>query len=604
MTGQIFNRAVQLHQAGRLVEAEGLYRQALGVTRDDPNLNYLHGAVLFQLQRLPEALKAAEAALALAPAAAEILVLHGVLLRSFGRLNEALVSVDRALAQAPGLADALSNRALILWDLNRMEAALEALDRLIAVDPEAADPWVRRAMALFRLGRTAEAGQSAETALDRRPEHPAAWSVRGQALLRLGRFADALASLDRSLAAAPDQEDVRQARGEALLGLDRPAEALEVFQGVLDRRPDSADALAARAVALACLRRFEAATADFEAALRLAPARPDIWFKSAATLIVQQRFDEALDALDRTLALDPAYPGARFKRGEVLCEAGRIAEGMDQIADWARQVYAEGAAPMEEPVRSPEAKQRHDGEQRAWLAARGVATIRGLHIDGGDRVSGPAVNLANREPVAGQWAASDPKVVVIDQLLTPPALEGLRRFCRGSTVWRRSYRQGYLGAFPEHGFACPLLAQIAEELREVFPTVLGGHGLLVAWAFKYDSRLGGILTHADPAAANVNFWITPEESNLDPHSGGMVVWDAVPPPEWEFRRANGDSAAIKAFLEGAGARATTVPYRENRAVVFDSNLFHKTDRIDFREGYEHRRINVTMLYGRRNFYNV
>ena len=191
MTGQIFNRAVQLHQAGRLVEAEGLYRQALGVTRDDPNLNYLHGAVLFQLQRLPEALKAAEAALALAPAAAEILVLHGVLLRSFGRLNEALVSVDRALAQAPGLADALSNRALILWDLNRMEAALEALDRLIAVDPEAADPWVRRAMALFRLGRTAEAGQSAETALDRRPEHPAAWSVRGQALLRLGRFADA-----------------------------------------------------------------------------------------------------------------------------------------------------------------------------------------------------------------------------------------------------------------------------------------------------------------------------------------------------------------------------------------------------------------------------
>jgi hypothetical protein len=84
----------------------------------------------------------------------------------------------------------------------------------------------------------------------------------------------------------------------------------------------------------------------------------------------------------------------------------------------------------------------------------------------------------------------------------------------------------------------------------------------------------------------------------------MVVWDAVPPPEWEFRRANGDSEAIKAFLEGAGARATTVPYRENRAVVFDSNLFHKTDRIAFREGYENRRINVTMLYGRRNFFNV
>jgi hypothetical protein len=277
---------------------------------------------------------------------------------------------------------------------------------------------------------------------------------------------------------------------------------------------------------------------------------------------------------------------------------------MEQIARRAQQAYAEGASPIEEPVRSPEAKQRHDDEQRAWLAARGVTVIRGLHIDGGDRVAGPAVNLANRETAAGQWAASDPKMVVVDQLLTPPALEGLRRFCRGSTVWRRSYRQGYLGAFPEHGFACPLLAQIAEELREVFPSVLGAHGLLLTWGFKYDSSLGGILTHADPAAVNVNFWITPEEANLDPGSGGMVVWDAVAPAEWEFRRANSDNEAIKAFLDGAGAEATTVPYRENRAVIFDSNLFHKTDRIAFREGYENRRINVTMLYGRRNFFNI
>jgi len=42
-----------------------------------------------------------------------------------------------------------------------------------------------------------------------------------------------------------------------------------------------------------------------------------------------------------------------------------------------------------------------------------------------------------------------------------------------------------------------------------------------------------------------------------------------------------------------------VPYRANRAVIFDSNLFHKTDRIRFAPGYENRRVNITMLYGRR-----
>ena len=48
-----------------------------------------------------------------------------------------------------------------------------------------------------------------------------------------------------------------------------------------------------------------------------------------------------------------------------------------------------------------------------------------------------------------------------------------------------------------------------------------------------------------------------------------------------------------------GAKPITVPYRANRAVIFDSNLFHKTDEIRFADGYENRRINITMLYGRR-----
>ena len=43
----------------------------------------------------------------------------------------------------------------------------------------------------------------------------------------------------------------------------------------------------------------------------------------------------------------------------------------------------------------------------------------------------------------------------------------------------------------------------------------------------------------------------------------------------------------------------TVPYRANRAVIFDSDLFHETDVISFKPGYENRRINVTLLFGRR-----
>ena len=168
-------------------------------------------------------------------------------------------------------------------------------------------------------------------------------------------------------------------------------------------------------------------------------------------------------------------------------------------------------------------------------------------------------------------------------------------------MWHKSYPNGYVGAMPEHGFACPLLAQIADELRETYPEIIAGHPLLRWWGFKYTSQRKGINVHADFAAVNVNFWITPDEANLDPESGGLVIWDKPAPMEWSFAQYNNPNAGetIRKFLADSGAKTITVPHRANRAVIFDSDLFHQTDTINFKEGYLNRRINITMLYGRR-----
>jgi hypothetical protein len=54
---------------------------------------------------------------------------------------------------------------------------------------------------------------------------------------------------------------------------------------------------------------------------------------------------------------------------------------------------------------------------------------------------------------------------------------------------------------------------------------------------------------------------------------------------------------ISAFLESADSIA--IPYRENRALLFRSNLFHASDDFHFKEGFENRRINISMLFGNR-----
>ena len=40
-----------------------------------------------------------------------------------------------------------------------------------------------------------------------------------------------------------------------------------------------------------------------------------------------------------------------------------------------------------------------------------------------------------------------------------------------------------------------------------------------------------------------------------------------------------------------------VPYRENRCVIFRSDLLHETAPLHFKPGYRNRRINLTFMFG-------
>jgi hypothetical protein len=294
--------------------------------------------------------------------------------------------------------------------------------------------------------------------------------------------------------------------------------------------------------------------------------------------------------LNRAIALQPDYVPALAHRGKVLSEMNRLEESFQCF----RQVAELNGRPAQTKLPHQTV---HDREQQDWLAAQ-EETDKARYL-GGARIAGRAVNAHDQSAVTGKWRASDPAIVVIDDLLSAEALQELRRYCLGSDVWHTAYAQGYLGAFPESGFAAPLLAQVAEELSTTFPEIFADHPLRYHWAFKYDSSLDGIGIHADEAAVNVNFWITPDAANRDPEGGGLVIWDKAAPLEWDFAKFNADERAAYDFLAKNGARPIRIPYRANRAVIFDSNLFHKTDRISFVPGYENRRINITMLYGRR-----
>ena len=226
-----------------------------------------------------------------------------------------------------------------------------------------------------------------------------------------------------------------------------------------------------------------------------------------------------------------------------------------------------------------------------------------LHLRPTPRVPGSALSDRwDKRKVEDGYLDHELGIMVIDDFLSPDAWQELLAFCQDSTVWfANRYRNGRLGAFFGEGFNCSLLVQIAEEIRDAFPRVIGRkHPLAQMWGYKYSPVHSSLAPHADFAAVNVNFWITPDEANLDPEHGGLIIYDREAPPEWEFDDYNKNRGRrITTFISETGAKSIEIPYRSNRAVIFNSDLFHATASCRFKEGYEDRRMNVTMLYGRR-----
>ena len=482
---------------------------------------------------------------------------------------------------------------------------------------------MRDAVAHLRAGQFGAAERVLRQASPEQASQPDLQYVLGVALARQGRLVEAMPHLEQAVHAAPqDTEhwktalDVAQALGDleaqvrlyrelgklqpanavvhhrlgnVLRELDRLAEAEDAWRAAVAANPGFAPAHTNLGVAAKLRGDFRGAEQSFRAALILTPGAAALHRNLGSVLEQVGDLSGAEQHYRQALAHEPDDPDARKYLGGVLLEQGRLDDAFAVFMEHAQRCRgAAGASPVVEH------KLAHDREQLAFLGDPG-RDLNKLSIMGGARLAGTAIH---RQPgVAERWASANPPVVVIDDFLRPQALEELRRFCLGSTIWRQAFPGGYLGALPEHGFAVPLLAQLGEELAAAYPEIFAGHPLLQLWAFKYGSTPTGIRMHADFAAVNVNFWITPDAANRDPEHGGLVIWDKPAPQDWDFEKYNNDQQAMTSFLEQSGAKATTVPYRANRAVIFDSDLFHETDRINFAEGYENRRINVTFLYG-------
>src|SRR5688572_622399 len=133
--------AVHSHQAGRLREAEELYRQVLHVMPDHFDAMQLLGLALYQSGRCADALPLLQRAVAREPSAWGPRCNLALTLLELGRPQDAAREADAALAVNPDAVDGLFCRAAVMFENGRCDEALPVWRRVVELQPPYAAAW-------------------------------------------------------------------------------------------------------------------------------------------------------------------------------------------------------------------------------------------------------------------------------------------------------------------------------------------------------------------------------------------------------------------------------------------------------------------------------
>lgn len=472
----------------------------------------------------------------------------------------------------------------------RIAEAEELLTKAVAVDPESVSTLSNLAKLLTDRGRLEEAIGYCRKAIEIDPNTPEAQYNLANALREQGKLEEAIEHYHKALEINSAFVEAHYNLGITYRELGKIHEAISQHRKVLEIRPDFADAYTDMGHAFNILGQSIEAQISLEQGFRINHGGP--WW-NVRTVKEGERNSNTSPNTPRFASTFKLRDN--MEQLEYLINTHKIDPSFRSVAERYRDVY-------------DEFRLQHDREETKKLTSSqldqlGSSYDRVIHLTNASRISTGAVNknLAFEDMEERYFATSTP-VITVDNLLTTEALQELRKFCLESTIYFVCRNNNFVISTLRNGFNCDLLYQIAEELQQHFPTVLGNHYLSNIWTYRYNNQTEGVAPHTDEGAVTFNFWITPDDSNLVPESGGLRIYPKTQPSDWDWDHYNSQKYTptirqeIIEFL--ANTEAVTVPHRQNRAVLFKSNLFHTSEQIKFRDGFESRRINITMLFGK------
>ncbi len=308
--------AYNLHQAGRIDEAERGYRGWLSQHPDDADGLHLLGMLRHQRGDSAEALRLVAKAYELQPDNPSLALAHGTLLRLTGDPAAAGLAYFRAIALDPNLGGAHVGLGQLALDRDDAKTAEEHF-RIALRAGEDGHALAGLGAIMLARGDTEAALRYLTRAAELVPDYAVIQFLLGQTLSKRGVLAFAEAALNNALRLQPDLHAARVWLAEVLLKDNRPAEARLLYHALL---PVSGYAVVAQ-VGLADADRmeelYEQAIMHYRAALAIEPKLSTPTRMLAWILATLGRNDEVIAVYDAYLGLVPDDADMRVLRDDV-----------------------------------------------------------------------------------------------------------------------------------------------------------------------------------------------------------------------------------------------------------------------------------------------
>jgi predicted O-linked N-acetylglucosamine transferase (SPINDLY family) len=234
---EALNQAIAHHQAGRLGEAESLYRGLLAQFPDHADALHLLGILAYQAGRHQMALELIGKAIEINPKAAQYRGNLGLVLAAQGKTDQAILAYRDGIALGQGFAELEYNLGNAYYEKEMLDEAIVQFQKALALRPNYPEALNNLGNPYYDRGQFHEAVIFYRKAIALRDNYPEAHNNLGTALFELGRMTEAIECYQRSIALRPNYADAFNNLGQALFRGGKPHESVEAFSRAIALNP-------------------------------------------------------------------------------------------------------------------------------------------------------------------------------------------------------------------------------------------------------------------------------------------------------------------------------------------------------------------------------